>query len=395
MLDLAIALALIALDATSWWEGEHLTSDWGGVRSLLAQHGFTVDLAYALEVFTNAASMGPGAATSLAGHVDLSLTLDVEKLGLWKGGRFYVLGQNGHGTGINTFVGSTTAISNIEASPYIQLAEFFFEQSFFEDKIRLRLGKQDANREFGTPRFGGNFINNNFGMFPSAPLPSYPTTGLGAALITQPLPWLTLKAIFFEGSPRVGSLGFDSALAPNAGWLAVGGAAVTHRYGEGGRNGGTTSAGVFGQSGTFTEVDSALPSLRDFSSNVGAFFQNDERIYAHPEDPNDPSGLTFIARVGWSQPDRNKIPLYLGASAAWHGLGPRADDTVGLGFGWFSVAERASGAPGRGSELFVELFYKFRLSHFLSLQPDLQYYQHPGGDQRDAVLAGLRLKVKL
>jgi porin len=395
MLSLALTLCLGATGPQpGWWGGEHLTGDWGGARSFLAAHGLTVDLVYALEVLTNAAAPASGDATSVLGHLDVALTLDVERLGGWRGGRAYVLGQSSHGTGINAFVGSANAISNLEAQPYTQLTEFFFEQSLLDDRLRFRVGKQDANREFGTPRFGGNFLNNNFGMFPSDALPSYPTTGLGAAVIGQPLDWLTLKAMFFEGSPKVGSFGFDSAFAPGAGWTAVGGVAATHPWGDG-RSGGTTSAGVFGQSGRFEEVDPELGPPRTFSSNLGVFLQDDEHLFAHPGDPDDASGLTVITRFGWSQPDRNAIALYAGASAAWHGLGARADDTVGAGFGWFSVAPQAGGTPGRGAELFVELFYKWRLTHFLSLQPDLMYYRHPGGDGRDALLAGARLKLKL
>lgn len=392
---LALTLMILAAEPSaesfSWWHGDHLTGDWGGARTFLADHGLTLDLLYAAELFTNAQSTRGSDATTLAGHLDLGLTLDVERLGLWKGGRFYVLVQNGHGTGINTDVGSATSISNIEAAPYTQLTEFFFEQSFGE-VVRIRLGKQDANRDFGTPRFGGNFLNNNLGMIPTVPLPSYPTTGLGASVLVQPAWWLTLKAVLFEGSPQVNSYGFDSALVPGAGFTVAGGAALTHRFGPADRNGGITSLGVFSRSGSVSEV--GVDDPRTFTSNTGFFIQNDERLFAHPENPEDPSGLTFITRFGWSQPDRNQLPLYLGASLAWHGLGTRSDDTVGLGFGYFTVSEQLNGSLGRGSEVFIEAFYKWRLSHFLSLQPDVQYYAHPGGDGRDALLFGLRLKVK-
>jgi carbohydrate-selective porin OprB len=59
------------------------------------------------------------------------------------------------------------------------------------------------------------------------------------------------------------------------------------------------------------------------------------------------------------------------------------------------VNKQANGTPGQGSELFVEAFYKFRITKFMSLQPDVQYYRTPGGDGRDALLVGTRLKFKL
>ena len=374
-----------------WSHGFHLTGEWGGARTWLDEHGVTFDIVYAAETFANAAAQQVGQNATFTGHLDVAVTLETDEMGLWPGGKFYVLGQTNHGQGINELVGSTSEISNIEGKPYIQLGEFFFEQTLFKEMITLRLGKQDANREFGTPRFGGNFINNNFGMLPSTPFPSYPTNGLGAALIIKPVEWLAFRALFIEGSPKVGSFGFDTAFVPNAGHFLIGSVAATHHLG---RAVGTTSAGGFRQQGLLPDLTDDGPDPRIFDSGFGLFLQNDERIYLHPEDKDDPRGLNLITRVGWSQPDRFLMNLYVGASAAWHGLGPRMDDTVGIGLGYIGVAQQQNGTPGPGAEAYVELFYKWRLTHFLSLQPDLQYIRRPGGDGQDALLVGVRLKLK-
>lgn len=376
----------------SWVDGDHLTGTWGGARTSLADHGATIDITYASDLFTARGE------TSALGHIDVALTLDSGKLGLPDGGTLYVLGQNNHGSGINDTVGSAQPVTNLEAGPYTQLTELFIEQAL-GDRLRIRIGKQDANREFGTPRFGGNFINNNFGMFPTAPLPSYPTTGLGALVAGQPTAWLTGKLAVFEGSPEVGGLGLTTAFRSGAGTILAGAAAATHRFGPQARDGGTTSFGAWRQSGDIMEVGVAAP--RTGGSDAGWFFQNDERIYLHPSDPDDPRGLTLITRVSGSQPDRNAVTRYAGASAAWHGIGPRHNDTTGIGAGYLRVAQPAGGShgpgpgPGPGHEWFVEAFYKLRLTSFVSLQPDLQWFRHPGGDGRSALVAGLRLKLKL
>jgi porin len=379
-----------------WLAGDHLTGEWGGARRDLADRGLTIDLFYTAEIFGSSAHPAGGHATEELGHVDLALTVDTHKLGLWRGGTFYILGQNNHGTGINALVGSATQISNLEADPYTQITELFLEQALFADKLRIRIGKQDANRDFGTPRFGGNFLNNNFGMFPTAPLPSYPTTGLGAAVIGQPLEWLAVKAALYEGNPTVGSLGFDTAFQHGAGYMLASSISATHHYGAAHRDGGTTSVGAWHQTGTFPDLDADDPP-RTFESDDGVFIQEDERIYAHPSDATDPRGLTVILRASGSRSDRTAIAHYLGGSAAWHGLGGRRDDTVGLGFGDFTVTQPLGGARGQGTggELFVEAFYKARLTSFVSLQPDVELYRHPGGDGADALLIGCRLRLKL
>ncbi|HEY0189573.1 MAG TPA: carbohydrate porin [Kofleriaceae bacterium] len=372
-----------------WWGGEHLTGAWGGARTWLEDRGVTIDLVYASDVFT-----AHGHVAAL-GHVDAALTLDTEKLGLWHGGTIYVIGQNNHGSVLNErdHIDSAIGVSNLEAEPYTQLTELFFEQSLFDDLVKLRIGKQDANRDFGTPRFGGNLINNNFGMFPNTPLPSYPTTGLGAIVIVQPVKWLVGKAGIYEGSPEVGGLGLDTAFRDGAGATAAALIAVTHQYGPDHRDGGTTSIGAWSQSDDDNAMMIADPAR--YHDNAGFFVQNDERIYLHPEDAKDPRGLTVIARYSGARHDRSSFPDYWGGSIAWHGVGSRHNDTTGAGFGYFTIAQQVGGTPGRGSEWFAEGFYKLRLTNFLSLQPDVQWFAHPGGDRRDTLVGGVRLKTKL
>lgn len=380
-----------------WNHGFHLTGEWGGARTWLEDHGVTFDIIYAAEIFADAAHHVAGNNSAITGHLDLAITLDTDGLGLWPGGTFYAVGQTNHGNGINELVGSTSEVSNIEAAPYVQLGEFFYEQSLFNEVITVRLGKQDANREFGTPRFGGNFINNNFGLIPSTPFPSYPTNGLGALVVVRPVEWLALRAMLIEGKPQVGSFGFDTAFVPDAGHFAIFGASAKHTFGPNDRNTGTSSAGFFRQQGPLPELGAEYDpeaGPRMFDSNYGFYLQHDERIYLHPEDKNDVRCLTVITRLGWSQPDRTAMPFFVGTSVAWHGLGSREDDTIGIGFGYFTVAQQKNGTPGPGSEFFVEAFYKWRLTHFISLQPDLQYYRTPGGDGQDALLVGIRLKLK-
>jgi carbohydrate-selective porin OprB len=197
----------------------------------------------------------------------------------------------------------------------------------------------------------------------------------------------------YEASPEVGGLGLTTAFRGGAGYTLAASAAVTHHLGPGRRDGGTTSIGGWSQADDRDGIGVTDPER--FDSNAGFFVQHDERIYAHPEDPQDPRGLTVIVRYSRARADRSTVPQYAGGSAAWHGLGPRTNDTVGIGAGYFTVAQQVGGTPGTGSEGFVEGFYKLRWTNFISLQPDVQWFRHPGGDSRDSLVAGMRLKLKL
>ena len=358
---------------------DRLTGDWKGSRTTLEDRGITIDLVYTAEAFTN--FLGGRHGPTLLGHIDAALTLDTARLGLWQGGKLFLLGQNNHGTGVNSLVGSANTISNAEDSePFTQLTELFFEQTWLDDAILIRLGKQDASRDFALSPYGSDFINNNFGMFPTSPLPNYLATGLGAVLVVQPFSWLVTRAAIFEGRPLVGSVGFDSAFRKDSGFVVAAGLAGIHRLTA---TEGTTSFSAW------RHADSELPQ----GFNWGFFVQHDQRVYADPANVENEGGLVVTLRFAWAMPDRTQLPLYAGAALTWRGLFSRDDDSVGLGFGAFIVRTQAGGTAGPGSELFFELFYKLRVTRFFSAQPTVQLYRSPGGDGANAILAGVRVEI--
>lgn len=163
-------------------------------------------------------------ATTFLGHLVLQVTFDTTPL-LWPGGKLVVLAQATHGQGINgTVVHAFSTVSNLESPPFVQLGEWFIEQSLFDGVLVMRFGKQDSNRDFGAPRYGGNFINDSFGAVPTVPMPSYIAQGLGGFVQVKPVEWLTLKAGIYEAQPQPQSFGFDSAIAALGQVVFLGGA---------------------------------------------------------------------------------------------------------------------------------------------------------------------------
>ena len=56
-----------------------------------------------------------------------------------------------------------------------------------------------------------------------------------------------------------------------------------------------------------------------------------------------------------------------------------------------SLSGKVQSLEKRYSETAIEAFYKYQLTEFMSIKPDLQYIVNPGGDGRDAIVAGVRL----
>jgi porin len=298
------------------------------------------------------------------GNLDLLLTLDTQALGAWPGGEILVYGQHGHGRGVSDDLGLLMPVSNLEAESFTQLSELWLEQRL-GDRVRVRLGKQDANRDFANPRFPGNFVNSSYGVLPGAPLPSFPAPALGAALLVDATPWLGLRGGVYEGAPEVESFA-GHAFDDGAGLFAVGALVLRHELF--GRDSGVHSLGAW----THTASD-----------RWGAFGVLDWRLFARPSDPDDERGVQLFLRGGWSPEREGEIGVYAGAGVTAHGfLG--LDETFGLGAGHARTDTE--------HETFVELFVKLRPVPWFTVEPNLQLFDAESG--RHAVL-GLRLKLKL
>ncbi len=382
----AISAALVGLNGThaqaatsedgspSWWGGDTASGTWGGARTRLEREGLKLEPAYTAEAFTWATGPGRPPPASYRGNVDFGLTLDLGKLGLWQNGTLYLLAQNGHGSDISARVGTDMAISNLEAPSFTQLSEAWFAQQIL-DGLMLRSGKQDANRDFAAPRFPGNFIHSSFGAMPTIPMPSFPAPGLGIAVLSTPASWLDVRAGMYEGVPAVERY----ATIQHGGFFSIG--ELIARHGLGSTNpdafqytvGGWyhSEAGAYLQSyGVFAVADALLPVINKDKQN---------------------SSFGVFVRAGWSPPDQNAATLFVGGGLTYHPV--RVTDTVGLGGGQLRASKLAP--AGGHTESYLELFYKMRVTHWWTVQPDFQLVFHPGGQDTTAVAVGLRLKLKM
>ena len=113
--------------------------------------------------------------TAYDGLTTASLTLNLNKLIAWHGGKLFVSAFDIQGLGPSTrLVGNLQLISNIEATPDLKLYDLWFEQELFDRALSVRLGQEGANDEMMLTKYGAFFLNSSFG-YPgllSADLPS-------------------------------------------------------------------------------------------------------------------------------------------------------------------------------------------------------------------------------
>ncbi len=362
---MAAALCLLASPAPSWGEdwpyGERATGTWNGVRTQLEDRGIHLEVNETAETFARDFD-----AVGYRSNLDMLLTIDSDRAHLWHGGSILVYGQDGHGDGVSDKPGFAMPVSNYEAPAFSQLSELWLYQ-VLPHGVSFRLGKQDANRDFAAPRFGGNFMNSSFGVLPITPLPSYPAPALGLAAFVQTTDWLAFRGGIYEGDSRIQSVG-GHTFDPGAGAFAIGAAHVD--VGElGGRDvlvqvGGWHHTGL-DRSGGFGLVDYFLPLASDETdhTSVQLFLRGDV----------EPDATAPDAKV------------YVGGGVTAHGFPSFGrHDTIGLGFGYVSITDADQG--------FIELFFKWRPFAWFTIEPDLQLYFLHGETH---VVTGLRSRLKL
>lgn len=380
-----------------WWEWEHATGDWAGARPWLDEHGITPEVTYTGEVFSNLrGGINTEEAHEYRGNLDLTVTLDSEAVGLWSGGTFFFYVQNGHGDGISEeHVGDVQMLSNIDADDFTQLSEYWFKQRVFQDRLGIKLGKQDANVDFCALDYGADFINSSFGVIPTVPMPTFPDPALAAVAFLDPAEWMTLGVGAYDGAPNGGTSGFDTTFDGEGGTFGLVELALRTSLAGRGWHPGSYRFGLWHHSKDVEELgDAQAPET--FSGNHGFYLAFDQLLLKEHDDPEDEQGMGAFAQFGWAPEDRNELARYVGGGLIYTGAVPRRDeDIVGVGVAHARFSDRVKRLDGLTHETAVEVFYKARLTPWLSLQPDLQFIVNPGGDGKDALAAGLRFAIDL
>jgi porin len=353
------------------------------------QGGLTIEYIYTGEVFTNMrGGVNTHNATEYLGLFDLALTGDLDHYGFAPGGTVFLLAESLHGRGITAdHVGDYQTVSNMDADRQdFQVSEFWWERGILGGDIRVRIGKQDANAEFGVVDLGGDFINASFGMQPNIPMPAWPDQAMGVVTFFQLTDSLSFNVGVFDGAADGRTWGVSgtgeifSIFELKAQWALCNG-----------RLPGDMHVGVWHHNGD--PEDPGDPNVT-YADNHGAHFGFDQMIYRESRYEDDDQGLGVFIHYGWAPEERNEVPDYVGGGLVYKGLVPgRDDDMTGVGVANVFFSERM-GLPS-DHETAIEVFHKLQLSPYIVIQPDLQIITRPSGAERDAVVAGLRFEVVL
>ncbi|PTQ93853.1 OprB family porin [Paraburkholderia sp. GV068] len=432
---------------TGLWNRDQLFGDMGGLRPWLGQYGVTFALTETSELLGN---LRGGLARGVAydGLTTATLQLDTEKAFGLRGGQFNVSALQIHGRNLSTDkLGTLNTASGIEADASTRLWELWYQQSFLNKRVDVKIGQQSIDQEFISSTYSALFINTMFGWpaLPSYDMPSggpaYPLSALGVRVRGQITPSLTALAGVFDGDPLgnnpnnrsgtnfnlhngtlfIGELQYainqpadsDAAAAPGAAPGATRGGLP-----------GTYKIGLWYNNGPFADprYDSNGVSLASpASTGVAANHRGDYSFYAVADqtiwrpNPGEARSLGIFARVMGAPGDRNLVSLAANLGVVLKApFAGRDNDSAGLALTYIKIGSHTrgidqdnlafSGGPYgvRTSETALEATYQYQIAPWWMLQADAQYTFNAGAGQnpndptkplRNTFVVGVRTNI--
>jgi len=358
----------------------------------------TLDATYTADFFYNLrGGINTSDAEQYRGLAVIELTFDTERLGLWEGGTFFVSGINNHGTDITErHVGDLQALNNADAPNDTRLYTVWYEQRVWRDRLSIKLGKIDANDDFAAPDYGGEFVHSSSGFSPTIRFPTWPDPGLGLIVSIEPAERLYVRGGLFDGQARGTRSGFDTAFSAPDDLISLLEVEVMTELDLFGQENlpGTYRIGGFYHSGLWDRFDEDAEPHR---GNGGVYLVFDQQLYLeHPRDENDAQGLGAFVQFGWAPSAYNEITEHFGGGVQYVGMIPgRDEDVSGLAVHHVNLSDDIRALDDRHWETAVELFHRFQINDSFSVKPDLQYIANPGGNARDAIVAGIRIELSL
>jgi porin len=161
-------------------------------------------------------------------------------------------------------------------------------------------------------------------------------------------------------------------------------------------------------------ASSGRPAIRH--THYGFYLVADQLVWREAETAD--RGLGLFARLAGDPSASSQISFYADGGVTYKGLLPsRGDDVLGVAVAYAGIGGAARGLDGdanrflggnrpiRDFESVLEITYKAQLAPWWSVQPDLQFIFHPGGNIArpddpggtraipDAIVLGLRSAV--
>lgn len=389
------------------WTSKTLLGDIGGWKKELEEAGLKVELTFQNILQHN---FSGGLSTDhwepITGTYDFSMELDFGKLKLIPGGSFYIKAKGGYNESINSK--EVGGLFNVNADAFEDYAIFvrkwWYKQMLFDDKIELRVGRIQTNKDLFDTGLYAYHEDKDFLSRASIRNPQIPhDTAIGVFAKVKPLDWLYFQAATYDAQVAHRTrTGFDTAFHDEAWWNAIWELGATPKWEtDKGKMPGHYRLGWWYRPNERKVFKNTLDGrLRDEyrGDDVGFYLGADQMVWKENDNVKDDQGLGLFSRFGWAHRDINRIDYYWQVGCSYKGLIPTRDKDVTA----FSVAQGIVSEQYRHNvnhsadrETVYEWYYQIQLTPWCTISPDLQVITNPGGgkDAHDAFVGGVRLRI--
>ena len=372
-------------------------------RDFWASKGLTFD-PYVIEDYVSVYKGGLIDNNTWLGRFDFVSEYDLEKAGLLKGGLLHVDVLNVHGglkPTADHMVGDLQTVSDIEATRSTRIYEGWYQQSLFDNRFSIKFGLVDLNSEFLVSDSGNLYINSSLNI-----ISSFWVSNNSDAIYPEPVPAVRLKyspnesfdflAGFFQGDPLNNDVNAHSTHFGNGeGLLSIEEGQYHYKLPLEGGLKGTLKTGFWYNSNDVRDVSSvdSIGNSLMYEDNYGAYAMIDQRVFQ----VNETQGLNVFFFGGGAPEDRNTIQHSFASGLNYTGLVPyRPKDVMGVALSNSSFSNKMRASSGQdSSETTYEWTYQIQIHDGIYLQPDIQYVQHPNGNDaiKNASVFMLRTEV--
>ena len=331
----------------------------------------------------------PGAA--FAALLDANMNLNLEKLIGLKKGTFYVdFEYHGGDNPTSKLTGDLQVFDKNNADPFFEVLEIWYQQILFHDKLRIKLGKVDANTEFSVIDNGLGFINSPTQVTPAFPVfPTFPAPMPGITM------FFNLNHLFFADFALYDANQSDHFLNfygdPSAAQLSKHGQLFIAETGLNWDNfpvlghNGNFKVGLWKHNGHFTGFYG-----NQIHGLAGVYVIYDQTLWKSVSEKHSKQSIRMFLEYGFTDSRISPIFRHYGGGVVWDSpIKSRPGDELG-----FSVqdADISSGLQvSKKHELNLEAYYQLTLSNEINLKPDFQYIVNPGGIYHNALIGTFML----
>ena len=308
--------------------------------------------------------------------IHLNGTLHTNAVGL-KGGRLLAsLVQITSGQPSANYIGDMQTASNISAQPSFRIYELSYTQDL-PGRFVAAVGLIDMNKFFVRDDHASTLLNSSFGIGPdisdNVPVSIYPKPGLGISFAKY-FPHWKLQASLFQNNPdRRNSINLKKNMATFE---------ADYKTDNGiGRRPIMLKGGIWHH----TKVVS-VPGTKPHS-DWGYYLIAQQSLYE-----SGPRSAGVFLQWGSCPVNHVEVPYYMGLGLLindpFHGR-PQDQFSMGIAKAW--VNRQLTDA-----ETAYEVTYVFQAIQQISLQPDIQYIEHPSGmEKRYSIACFLRLNLEI